>query len=88
MCMYIYICVYIYVYILICSMPHTSVLNAGAYMRTCLCVFRQVPTGILGAVCACKHVLRVLEGSRNGCGICQACLRQASDVGGKKSLGS
>ena len=88
MCTYIYICIYIYVYIFICSMPHTSVLNAGVYRRTCLCVFRQVPTGILGDVRACKHILRVREGSRNGCGICQACLRQASAVGGKKSLES
>ena len=51
------------------------------------CVCRQVPTGILGTVRACKHVLRVLEGSRNGCGICQACLCQATTVGRKKSLG-
>ena len=59
-------------------MPHTSILNAGAYIRKRLWVCRQAPTGILGAVRACKHVLRVREGSRNGCGICQACLRQKS----------
>ena len=90
MCMYIYICIYIYVYIFVCSMPHIGVWSTcmGAYMRICLCVFMQAPTGILGAVRACKHVFRVREGSRNGCGICQACLRQASAVGGKKSLGS
>jgi len=82
MCMYIYICIYIYVYIFVCSMPHIGVWStcmgyacAHVYVFSC-------------AVRACKHVLRVREGSRNGCGICQACLRQASAVGGKKSLGS
>ena len=46
--MYIYICIYIYVYIFMCSMPHTGVVNTGAYMRTCFMCFHASTNRYLG----------------------------------------
>ena len=85
---HIYVYIYIYIYILYVVCPIQVFYMLAHTCAHVLCVCRHVQTSILGTVCACKHVLRVREGSRNGCGICQDCLRQASSIGGKKSLGS